>query len=213
MTTLLLIRHGESEANHLGLFAGHSNPDLSERGLEQAKFTARFVADNFSVDKLYSSDLKRAYNTGKCIAELLGLEITADSNLREIMAGEWESKKFDVLNTVYQEEYRVWKTDIGNAKCTGGESVKELSERVFCAIKKIAEENPGKTVAITTHATPVRATLSIIETGGTEQMKNIPWVSNASVTVIKYDNGEFRVEAVSLDKHLDSLKTVLPSSV
>ncbi len=213
MTTLLLIRHGESEANRNKVFGGQINPDLQERGVMQAEHTAKFVAENYKVDKIYSSDLKRAYRTAEALSKLLNMEIKSEKRLREIYAGKWEGMKFDDLKKVYPDEYNVWLTDIGNAVCTEGETVKELGERIFGVLTEIARENDGKTVAITTHATPIRVTQSLIETGGLSEMKNIKWVTNASVTEITYENDNWKMVKVSMDGHLEELKTNLPSNV
>ena len=213
MTTLILIRHGESEANRQGIFAGHIDVDLQDKGLEQAKLTGKYIADNYKVDKIYASDLKRAYKTAMCLAEILDMEVIKDKNLREIHAGKWEGMKFDELIAVYPEEYNVWLNHIGQTKCDGGESVSQLAERIMGTLTKIARENKGKTVAIATHATPIRAAQSIIESGTTEEMENIPWVSNASVTVFEYDNNVWKTVMVSYDSHLAELKTSFPSNV
>ena len=66
MTTLLLIRHGQSEANKLGVFAGHFDAPLLPLGIEQAKKTAAYIAENYKVDKVYASDLKRDVHTETC---------------------------------------------------------------------------------------------------------------------------------------------------
>ena len=50
MTTLLLVRHGESEANRSGIFAGNLDADLQDRGLVQAKRSAEYIAENYKVD-------------------------------------------------------------------------------------------------------------------------------------------------------------------
>ena len=213
MTTIILIRHGESEANRQGVFAGHIDPDLLDRGVKQAQMTAKYVADNYNVDKIYSSDLKRAYKTAESLAETLNLEIIPDRNLREIYAGKWEGVRFNDLPLLYPETYDLWLNDIGNAKCNGGETVQQLGDRIMSALTKIARENDGKTVAITTHSTPIRAAQTIIESGGLSEMKNIPWVSNASVTVFEYKDDVWKVVTVSYDKHLAELKTILPKNV
>ena len=213
MTTLILVRHGESEANRQGIFAGHFDADLQDRGLEQAKKTAEYICQNYSLDVAYASDLKRAFKTGKCIADLAGIEITPDRNLREIRAGKWDGMRFDDIVERYSKDYSVWLNDIGSARATEGESVKELADRVMAEIRKIAEENDGKTVLIATHATPIRAMQSLVTTGGIEKMKDIPWVSNASVSVLEFDGGEWRYTAISEDKHLEALKTELPKNV
>jgi broad specificity phosphatase PhoE len=68
-------------------------------------------------------------------------------------------------------------------------------------------------VAIATHATPIRVAQSIIQTGGLDEMENIPWVSNASVTVFEYEKGTWRIRLISEDGHLSEIKTKLPKNV
>lgn len=213
MTTLLLIRHGESEANRQNIFAGHFNPDLQHKGLVQAELTAKYIAENYKIDKIYSSDLTRAYKTAKCLGDLLGLEVVPDQRLREINAGKWEREKYLGLIDKYPEEFGMWLNDIGRAACPDGESVKQLGDRMMSVLEEIALQNDGKIVAIGTHATPIRVTQSIIQTGGLEEMKNIPWVSNASVTVVEYDNGKWTMPTVSYDEHLAEYITELPKNV
>ncbi len=212
-TTLLLIRHGESKANESHLFAGHLNVELSQKGESQARLTAQYIAENYRVDKIYASDLRRAYNTAKPLADMLSKEIEATKELREIYAGDWEGKPFEELQTQYALEYEIWREDIGNAQCSSGEAVKDLAVRIWKAVQKIAEENEGKTVAIATHATPIRTLLCRWKGFPLTEMKNIPWVSNASVTVIKHCNGVWSIEKESVDKHLAELKTRLPANV
>lgn len=213
MTRLLLIRHGQSESNHLAVFAGQSNPALTQVGIDQAKSTAKFIAENYKVDKIYASDLKRAYDTALCLGQLLDMEVIPEPGLREIYAGKWEQVKFTEIIQRYPEEYDVWLHHIGQAVCVGGESVRQMGERVLGTLTKIARENDGKTVAVGTHATPIRVTQSLLQTGGLEEMENIPWVSNASVTVIEYNEGIWKIAAVSQDEHLAQLRSTLPANV
>ena len=213
MTTLLMVRHGESEANRNNIFAGNFDADLQHRGEKQAAKTADFIAENYKVDKIYGSDLKRAFRTGKAIAERLSMNITPDSRLREINAGEWEGMVFSEIEKLYNEDYVTWCTDVGNARCTGGESTRELGERILAALTEIAEQNDGKTVVIATHATPVRAMQTYCTYGDFGRMKDIKWVSNASVSEFIYENGKFRCGKISRDEHLGDLLTRLPSNV
>lgn len=213
MTKIILIRHGESVANSKDIFAGHLDVDLHPNGEAQAKLTAEFIKENFKVDKIYASDLKRAYFTGKALADVLNMEVEKDEAFREIAAGKWDGMVFkDIIHT-YREDFSCWLNDIGNAKCTDGESVSHLGKRIMEALTRVAKENEGKTVAVATHATPIRVSYSIIKNGGIEGMKNVPWPSNASVTVYEYDNGSWECTFYSLDKHLKNLVTVLPGNV
>ncbi len=213
MTRFVLIRHGESEANRNNIFAGHLNADLQNKGLMQAELTARYIVDNFKVDKVYASDLTRAYKTGRCVSCLLGIELTTDKGLREIDAGEWDGLRFDELPVKYPKEFDIWINDIGRSYCPGGESVTQLGERFISALKKIADENEGKTVVVATHATPIRILQTIVEYGDLAKMQDVPWVSNASVTVVEYDGEHWKCTLLSYDDHLGKLKTILPAKI
>lgn len=212
MTKLLLIRHGESEANNQGFFAGQYDAVLMPKGVEQAEKTARYIVEKYAPVKVYASDLKRAYDTAIPIVKLVGTDIITEHGVREIYAGKWQKMPFDELEKIYTDEYNVWLNDIGNACCSGGESVKELSKRVMTSLTAIAKENYGETIAVVTHATPIRAAQTIIQYGDIGYMKNVPWVSNGSVTVLEY-NGEWRCISVSEDNHLGTDKTVFPANV
>ena len=213
-TTLLLIRHGESEANRCAYFAGQLDPELMEKGVEQASLSAEFVKENYKVSAIYSSDLQRAYKTAECFSKTLGLEIIKDTGLREINGGDFQGEKHAELPELYPEEYgKVWLNHIGKAKCPNGESVQELGERVIATLEKIAKENRGKTVLVSTHATPIRATQCIVETGSVDDMENTPWASNASVTEITYNNGRWELVRASIDGHLNDLRTIFSKNV
>lgn len=213
MTKLLMVRHGQSEANNLNIFAGNYDIELTELGHKQAQCTAKFIAENYKVDKVYASDLKRAFKTAEYIAKEFGLEVIPEKNFREISAGKWEGEKFDIIMEKYAEDWGKWTTDIGNAGCTGGETAKELAERVCNAMKKVAEENEGKTVVIGTHATPVRSAQCLFSGHSLDEMKNIPWTSNASVTEIDYRDGKFVLVKAGQDRHLEEFKSELPANV
>ncbi len=212
MTTFLMIRHGQSEANLDSIFAGHYDAPLTELGLRQARVTAEYIKDNYNVDKVYASDLKRAFSTGKALSDLLGIEIVPEADLREIYAGDWEGVPFSEIKENYPQVFGNWFEDIASCRCPNGESVTELGERVFSCFKRIAEDDPNKTVAIATHATPIRALQALVTYGSLSNMKDLTWVSNASVSVLTYD-GEWRFTEVSHDEHLKELVTALPKDI
>ena len=75
MTTILIVRHGFSESNKLKTFTGHIDAPLSDVGVEQARLTCEYIEKNYIIDNIYSSDLSRAVNTLKPLADALGIEI------------------------------------------------------------------------------------------------------------------------------------------
>jgi broad specificity phosphatase PhoE len=213
MTTLLLVRHGESVANGKSFFAGHLDIDLSQLGYKQAECTAEYIVKNYSVDVVYSSDLQRAYHTAEPIAKMTGALLKKEEALREIYAGDWQGLTFDELQSKYADSYGVWLTDIGRAACINGETVKELYERVWNVLQKILNENMDKTVVIVTHATPIRAICCRLMGKSVEEMKNVAWVSNASITQVIYNGGEWSIKEKSIDRHLADMLTKFPPNV
>lgn len=213
MTKFILVRHGQSEANKHGLFAGHSDFPLSELGLLQAERTAEYILERHTVDAIYSSDLGRAYSTALPVSKRTGVEIIPDQRLREIFAGEWESMSFEDIAVKFPEDRAIWNNDIGNSRPTDGESVRELADRILSRLTEIGEENQGKTVLVTFHATPIRSMQTLWQTGGLENMKDVKWVPNASVTVAEYEGGVFKLISVGENAHLEDLNTFLPPTV
>lgn len=212
MTDLILVRHGQSVANLEGYFAGHLDSPLSALGRLQAEKTAEYICDHYPVDAVYSSDLCRASAVGEAVARRCGLRVFPDKGLREIYAGQWEGKTFDVLERDFPS-FHIWQNDIGNAVCDGGESVAELQKRVTGAFRRIAEENPGKTVVVTSHAMAIRTVQSLCEKKSISQMKSVPWVGNASISHIRYENGEFMAVSFGFTGHLGQDSSRLPPNV
>lgn len=200
-TRLIFVRHGYSVSNDKKFFAGHTDVDLTERGHKQAELTAEYLK-NEKIDIIYSSDLKRAYYTALPISKMHSLPIIKDESLREIYAGEWEGLSFEELREKYEKAYSLWINDIGLSRCTGGESTKELLDRIFAKTERIALENEGKTVLIATHATPIRVLCTAAAGEGMEKMKDIPFVMNASVTRFDFEKGILTAVSVDENAHL-----------
>ena len=212
ITHIYLIRHGESMGNKRDAFLGHTDLDLTPKGHMQAEQTAHYLK-NIYADVIYSSDLMRAYSTAMHTAKIKGIDVIKNKNLREIFAGDWENKTFEFLKEEFADEYKIWMNNIGLARCTNGESVKELQNRIVNEVIKIAKENEGKTVFIFTHATPIRALKAACDNVKMDEMRNIPWATNASVTHAQYENSVLSIKDYSVDYFLGEIRTALPKNV
>ena len=195
MTRMIFVRHGESTGNETHRFYGHFDGGLTERGRAQARATAEYLKD-YKIDIAYGSDLSRAFETGSIIAEPHGLVVIPDKELREIYAGEWDNLLFEEIGEKYPVEFGLWKADIWNAMPVGGEKVSDVAKRVRREVWRLARENEGKTVLIATHATPVRSLVCEWLGMADEQMKEINWVKNASVSIVDYDTENNTVKPV-----------------
>lgn len=212
MTTVYLIRHGESQANEKDVFIGHTDMALTELGRKQAQIAADYLKD-IHADVIYSSDLQRAYYTAEAAAKLRNMPVLKDPGLREIYAGQWENTPFSVLQESRRDSYHIWLKDIAHARCDGGESVAEVGERVVQTVRKLAQKHENSVIFIFTHATPIR-TFAVHAMGKTpDELEALPWPSNASVTKAEFDGHSFRLVEYSTDHFMGDLATHLPDNV
>lgn len=209
---LIFVRHGQSMGNLSNTYLGHTDLALSELGTQQAKMVGEFLK-NREIDNIYSSDLLRAYQTSLPLATLKNIKPIKSAALREIFAGKWENCQFSTLKDEFKQSYAIWLDNIGLACPDGGESVLSLQNRIVKEIIKIAKENAGKTVAVFTHATPIRTFFAYIRGYLPQEIKNIPWATNASVSEAVFENGEFTEIYYSRDDFLDSLASGFPQGV
>ncbi len=213
MTRLILIRHGFSMANAEGRFAGHSDFPLSDIGHEQARHAAEYLFQNNRIDKIYASDLLRAYHTATPTGEKFGLPVIPEPRLREIYAGRWEGMRFDDIAKDYSEDWAVWRNDIARSRCTEGESVAELFSRVTAAVCDLAAQNDGKCIMLASHATPLRAVECFTAGKTAASMGEFNFPPNASIQYYRYENGRLISERLHVTDHLEGLITSLPKGV
>lgn len=215
-TTVIMVRHAQGEGNLKGEFHGQYPSDLTPLGISQAECTAEYLK-NFPIDIAFASDIPRAYSTARIIAEKHGLEVAKEEGLREICGGVWETMKFDDIVIKYPKEYAVWKHDLGNCTCPGGESVRQLADRVQKTVERLVRENAGKTILMGTHATPARVMGCVWKGLDITEIVNLKWVPNASVSIVKYDSKTlcFEVVEYAFCEHLlkENLVTELPKNI
>ncbi len=207
MTRFVVTRHGQSIANAERRFAGISDFDLTDIGREQARLTAKYICENEKIDVIYSSDLSRAYNTALPTSEILGMKIIPLGELREIFAGDWEGLSTVDIAERFSEDFSVWRDDYANCRCTGGESTKEVYARIMGLIERLAKENDGKTVLLSTHATLVRALCANAQGLSADRTGEIPFNHNASVSIFTYENGKLTPERLDITEHLGDIVT------
>lgn len=213
-----MVRHGQSIANLEERFAGYSNFDLTDLGRSQAELAARYLHDIMreKLDKIYSSDLLRAHNTAVPFSNIYGLPINDTEDLREIYAGEWESLTFTEIMERYTEDRSTWINDFSNARCTGGESTRELYRRIVATVTKIARENDGKTILLASHATPIRAIDCYSRGWGEERIGDVKFVRNSAISIFEYDETKNTISPVlvgATDHLCEELITALPKTV
>jgi broad specificity phosphatase PhoE len=155
---LFIIRHAESEWNPIGRYQGLLDPGLSERGLKQAELLGRAL-EKEKIDVIYSSPLRRTYQTAQEIAKRHGLEFVEDKRIIEIDHGVWSGMLVEEVKERFPEDFRRWLEEPHRVKFEGGESLEDVFKRVKDFVEFLREKHWGQTVAIVSHTVPIRAML------------------------------------------------------
>jgi broad specificity phosphatase PhoE len=127
---LILIRHGETEGNPFSRLQGSVDLPLSEIGRAQAQATAEALKAE-EPDRFVTSDMKRAAETARIIADRLGspVPVVLDSRLREIDLGIWEGMTLDEVRRKFPRELELWLRD-PKAPAPEGEPAAAWTKRV-----------------------------------------------------------------------------------
>jgi broad specificity phosphatase PhoE len=148
MKSIVLIRHGETDM--AGRFCGHSNPDLNHAGESQVIRLAKEVA-MLGIDRIYSSDLRRASRTATAIVQRIGVSVDFLPELREIHFGLWEGLRWQEIEDRFPEEASRWIREFPLLSAPGGEAYPNFTARVDAVISSLLEATAGKKIAIVTH--------------------------------------------------------------
>lgn len=150
MTVFWLIRHGQTDWNSAGRWQGQADVPLNQRGREQVKVLAERLQKQ-SFDAVYSSDLRRAYDTAAAFAVPKGMPIIREPRLREICIGEWEGLQLEEIISRFPEEWADYHRDANWQSPPGGETLLELAKRASEVVNTIILKHPDAEVALVAH--------------------------------------------------------------
>lgn len=144
MFRLVLWRHGQTTYNAEHRFQGQLDVPIDALGRAQARRAATHLA-GLNPAEIWSSDLVRASATAAYLAELTGLVVQTDKDLRERQGGAWEGLTIDEIRECYP-------SDLAAGNPPGGESVEAVAERTHAAFSRIADgAEPGSLVVVVGH--------------------------------------------------------------
>jgi broad specificity phosphatase PhoE len=187
-TTLLLVRHAETDDNVALRLSGWTDTDLSPRGEAQVHLLADHVnRAHGHAAALYSSPLTRARRTADAIGALTGHDPVLLDDLREMYFGEMDGRPFEELKAMYahllaadedaEAEDFVWPS---------GESRSGFRDRVLRVLSRIAADHPGRSVTVVTHGGVIAVFLTILHGESSAHWRK--WVvANASLTEVLWD--------------------------
>lgn len=155
MSTLLLVRHGETELKSSERYWGHTDVKLGALGIEQAERVRDLLATE-RIDIIFSSNLERASKTADIIASRHKMEVITCAELKEVNFGELEGLTFKEIAQRYPEVVKSWVEGKTDLKYPGGESLSELAERASNFTRRLKNVSPEQTVLIVAHSGVLR---------------------------------------------------------
>ena len=209
MTEILLIRHGETVWNQQGRMQGQHDSPLTPMGLQQARQLGRRLKD-VAFTALYSSDLGRAHQTARCIADATGHEVVADKGLRERDFGIFEGLTNAEIKVKYPEDHALFAKRDPAYRMSGGESAAEFRERVMRTLETIAQRHPGGTVVAVSHGLVLDAVYRTATGMALDIPRGFPLL-NCSVSTFRYRPEGWLAVSVCDVSHLASDEVTAPT--
>ena len=159
-------RHGQTSYNKQEIIMGTTDIDLDSTGEQQAEALAERIAELGTIDIIIASPMKRAQKTARAVAERCGLEIVTEERLREWDYGSYEGK------SRFTEGFAENKVNFAVRMGKSGESLLQLTHRVYSALDDIIAEYSSKTVLLVTHGGVCRVIETYFNDMTNEQFSN-----------------------------------------
>ena len=186
MRRVWLVRHGATTAPP-GAAIGSTDPPLSDEGLAQAGRLAAQLAGR-PLQRVLSSDLKRALSTADAIAAAHNLAVEPTPALREIDFGAWEGRSLADLWSEDPEAARAWEEDIRSTPPTFGEDLGSLQRRVEAYWRAVDPLCDGE-IAIVAHRCSLAVVRALITGESMEEAFSVPLELGVAVAVAATDQG------------------------
>jgi len=190
-TTLILVRHGVTAHTLEKRFSGglaSANPGLSDEGRDQVRATAEWLSPLAeSVDAVITSPVRRTRESAEILGEVLGHAVEVEPGFAEMEFGTWDGLTFAEVAERHKDDLDAWLGSLDIAP-GGGESFRQVEERVLAGLDRVLRERPGQTVVVVSHVTPIKTLVThVLEAPLTSvyRMELTP----ASVTVLSFFRG------------------------
>ena len=181
---VVLWRHGQTDWNMVNRFQGHSDIPLNDVGRYQVKHAAEILA-GMNPTAIISSDLGRALDTAQALADLVGLNIRTDENLRETNGGMWEGKTGAENRAEDFQNFIRWIDGDDNPAGTTGETRSEVADRAVGVIMRELEGKTNQLLIVATHGGTARCVLGQLLQLPLTHWGVIGGLSNASWSILE----------------------------
>lgn len=201
---LLIARHGETDYNRKGLLQGRGiDAPLNETGKEQAIRLSGYLK-SYKTEELYSSNLKRTWQTAKPYCEYLDIPTIREENLDEMDFGDFEGLSFGEIANEISDLQKAWKSGDTSVRIPGGESPDEVFDRANDSVQSIINSFAGTTLTLILHGRLIRVLLSEWLGYGLQNMHKIEH-QNGAVNQLVYTDNSFTSVYLNKTEHLGTV--------
>ncbi len=193
MTLFHLVRHGEHVMQGRLLAGRMPGLGLSAKGRAEAAAAADRLADE-TIDAVYASPLQRAQETAEILAGRLGMPVLSREDVSELDFGEWTGLTFDQVKA--DQRWELWRSCRSIAAIPGGESWRQVQDRIVNALFDLRRTHRDETVVIVSHGDVIRAALLFVLGMPLDFYARIE-VALASISTVRIDDAGIRVPAVN----------------
>ena len=162
MTTILLVRHGQTAWNREERFRGQIDLPLNDWGLRQAEALGRRIASQWRPAAIYASSLQRTLQTAAGIARACNLRTTVHDGLLDVDYGVFAGLTSDEAASYYPDLARAWQRAPHMVLFPDGEPLSDVRDRAEAALEEIVTNHPDRTVVLVTHVVVCRLLMCAI---------------------------------------------------
>lgn len=192
MLTIYLTRHGLTEWNVNRRMQGWGNGELTEKGIRDAKALGNRLADT-TIDKVYSSSSKRAYETAQYIIGDREISLIQMEDLREMNFGDWDGRIREEVEAEYPEDFKTFWEKPHLYDRNSGETFEHVRKRAVQAFERIIEENKEGTILIVTHSIFLRVLMTYIKDIPLSDVFKATPPGNTSLAKVEVENGQLNL--------------------
>ena len=202
MTKIYFVRHCEATGNLNRTFQGSTDTDITELGEKQLeKLKERF--SNITIDKIYSSPLKRAQKTALAIKGERNIEIELLEGIIELDGGIIEGKPITISFKEHPDLKDAWFNHPEDFAPEGGETMRDAYERVWNAFLMLTEKHRGQTIACASHGGIIRCLECRILYNDITRLKDVAIFDNTAIILFEIDeNGKISIKFTNDYTHL-----------
>jgi broad specificity phosphatase PhoE len=199
-TTILLIRHGETDWNRDGRWQGHNDIPLNQAGIEQAQALARRLA-GWPITHIYSSDLQRAAQTAGILSQTLGVEPMLDEIWRERDVGLFGGLTSSEVAKTYPD---IWANRLnGILDPPEGEPYEAVHRRAGQALDRLLSHHNGDMVAIVSHGGLLHAIAAHVLGTEARAYGRVSFRGNTGLSIIEANDGYTTLVRLNDTSHLE----------